>query len=205
MFKPKLKFIKVVDEDGSRSSKNGYLEPKLPTYATSGSSGFDFYTIHDIILAPGMPMKIPTGWRVEIPKKNYEIQIRPRSGCALNDGLTVLNTPGTIDSDYTGEICIIALWTGADTSLNRFEIREEVTTGFDGATIVSEEKYLFIPAGSKIAQGVLCPIIKPVITEIKPGDLDWYRHNKVFDDRCPEGTKLKTETRDIKGFGSSGV
>ena len=108
MFKQKLKFKKVVIEDGSRDG-NGYIDPKLPTYATEGSSGFDFYTIHDVILEPGMPMIIPTGWSVEIPKKNLEIQIRPRSGCALKDGLTVLNTPGTIDAGYRDEVKVITM------------------------------------------------------------------------------------------------
>ena len=201
MFKPKLKFTKFVAEDGSRNG-NGYIEPKLPTYATTGSSGFDFYTIHDVILEPGMPMIIPTGWTVEIPKKNLEIQIRPRSGCALKDGLTVLNTPGTIDSDYKGEICIIALWTGADTTLNNFEIREKTIPAEDGMGVEAVERLLYIPAGSRIAQGVLCPIIKPEIIEIE--------HEKCCccaccEDGCSKDEKLKTETREVNGFGSSGV
>ena len=199
MFKTKLKFTKFVVEDDSRNS-NGYIEPKLPTYATSGSSGFDFYTIHDIILEPGMPMIIPTGWSVEIPKKNLEIQIRPRSGCALKDGLTILNTPGTIDSDYKGEICIIALWTGADTTLNNFKIIEKEIAD-DNGTSIGVERTLYIPAGSRIAQGVLCPIIKPEIIEIE--------HEKCCctccEDRCSKDEKLKTETREVNGFGSSGV
>ena len=195
MFKPKLIFKKVIDD--SRYG-NGYIEPKLPTYATEGSSGFDFYTIQDVILEPGMPMIIPTGWSVEIPKKNLEIQIRPRSGCALKDGLTVLNTPGTIDSDYKGEICIIALWTGANTTLNNFEVREKTIPSDDGMGVEGVERLLYIPAGSRIAQGVLCPIVKPTIIEIE--------HEKCC--CCSECTDCKcknSESRDDNGFGSSGV
>lgn len=159
---PKIRFIKVEDEARKNAA---YIDPILPTYATTEASGFDLYTIQDVLLQPGMPMLIPTGWKVEFDEPNSEIQIRPRSGNALNDGITILNSPGTIDKDYKGEICVIALWTGANTSLNRFEIIKKNTFSSDGLRVTGSENLLKIPAGTKIAQGVLCPIYRAKIVE----------------------------------------
>lgn len=80
----------------------------LPKYATEGSSGMDLYANvqEPVVLKKGMRKLIPTGISIAIPK-GFEAQIRPRSGLALKHGLTVLNTPGTVDSDYRGEIMII--------------------------------------------------------------------------------------------------
>jgi dUTP pyrophosphatase len=82
----------------------------LPHYATSGSSGMDIRASLDmpVILEPLARTLIPTGLFVEIPN-GYEIQIRPRSGLSIKQGITCLNTPGTIDSDYRGEIKIILI------------------------------------------------------------------------------------------------
>ena len=86
------------------------LDPivEIPIYKTSGASGMDLmaFTKHPIKLAPKSSCLIPTGLSVAFPKE-YEIQIRPRSGLAAKNNITVLNTPGTIDSDYRGEIKII--------------------------------------------------------------------------------------------------
>lgn len=82
----------------------------LPEYATQGSSGMDIRAALDIpvTLQPLQRILIPTGLFVEIPA-GYEIQVRPRSGLAIKQGITCLNTPGTIDSDYRGEIKIILI------------------------------------------------------------------------------------------------
>ena len=82
----------------------------LPSYATAGSSGMDIRASLDIpvTLQPLERTLIPTGLFVEIPN-GYEIQIRPRSGLAIKQGITCLNSPGTIDSDYRGEIKIILI------------------------------------------------------------------------------------------------
>ena len=82
----------------------------LPIYKTSGSSGMDLmaFVKNKITILPGKTALIPTGIALAIPK-NYEIQIRPRSGLASKKGVTVLNTPGTVDSDYRGEIKIILI------------------------------------------------------------------------------------------------
>ena len=81
---------------------------KLPAYKTSGASGMDLmaYIDRSIELKPGESCLVPTGLSVAFPKE-YEIQIRPRSGLAAKNNISVLNTPGTIDSDYRGEIKII--------------------------------------------------------------------------------------------------
>ena len=115
---------------------------KLPTYKTTGSSGMDLmaYVKNKITINPGKTAMIPTGIAVAIPK-NYEIQIRPRSGLAAKKGISVLNTPGTIDADYRGEIKII---------------------------LINLSKKLFVVRpGDRIAQMVLCPIVKCKFKEVK--------------------------------------
>jgi len=81
-----------------------------PEYATAGASGLDIKAnvTEPIVIAPLQRVAVPTGIKVEIPL-GFEIQIRPRSGLALNHGITCLNTPGTIDSDYRGEIKVILI------------------------------------------------------------------------------------------------
>lgn len=90
----------------------------LPHYATLGSSGLDIRAnlAHSIQIAPLERVLIPTGLRVELPM-NYEIQIRPRSGLAIKQGLTCLNSPGTIDADYRGEIKVILINLSAETQI----------------------------------------------------------------------------------------
>ncbi len=78
----------------------------LPTYASKGSSGVDLHSIINTEIEPRGFALIPTGIAIEMPE-GFEAQIRPRSGMALNHGVTVLNTPGTIDADYRGEIKVI--------------------------------------------------------------------------------------------------
>lgn len=78
----------------------------VPEYKTSGSSGMDIMSIEDVDILPGETALVSTNLTVEIPEE-YEIQVRPRSGLAAKHSITVLNTPGTIDSDYRGEIKVI--------------------------------------------------------------------------------------------------
>jgi dUTP pyrophosphatase len=113
----------------------------LPKYETDGSSGMDLIANieQEIEIKPGKTAIIPTGLAVSIPKK-FEIQIRPRSGLAAKNKVSVLNTPGTIDSDYRGEIKVILINLG--------------------------EKIFKIEKGLRIAQMVLCPIEKAVLEEV---------------------------------------
>ena len=119
---------------------------ELPKYETIGSSGMDLAANIDqeIKIEPGRISIIPTGISLSIPK-NFEIQIRPSSGLAAKNQITVLNTPGTIDADYRGEIKVILINLG------------------DTAYIVEK--------GARIAQMVLCPIIKAKIKEVENLDL----------------------------------
>ena len=115
---------------------------KLPTYKTSGSSGMDLvaYIKNKVAIDPGATAIIPTGIAVAIPK-NYEMQIRPRSGLASKNSISVLNTPGTIDSDYRGEIKIIL--------------------------INLSKKSFIVKSGDRVAQMILCPIAKGKLKEVK--------------------------------------
>ena len=113
----------------------------LPKYKTDGSSGMDLTANNDssIDLEPGKTAIIPTGISVAIPK-NFEIQIRPRSGLAAKSQISVLNTPGTIDSDYRGEIKIILINLGS--------------------------KVFTVNKGERIAQMVLCPLVKAKLKKL---------------------------------------
>ena len=113
---------------------------KLPSYKTIGASGMDLMAFikEPIDLKPGKSCLIPTGLSIEFPK-DYEIQIRPRSGLAAKNNITVLNTPGTIDSDYRGELKVILFNHGS-------------------------EKFI-INNNDRIAQMVLAPVIKMELKE----------------------------------------
>jgi dUTP diphosphatase len=86
------------------------LDLPLPAYATAGAAGLDLLAAvdRDIVLAPGKHTGIPTGIALALPE-GWEAQVRPRSGLALRHGVTVLNAPGTIDSDYRGEVTVILI------------------------------------------------------------------------------------------------
>jgi dUTP pyrophosphatase len=107
-------------------------DAKFPSYAYPSDSGFDLYSTVEVNIPPFGRALIPTGLKLSIPDE-YEIQVRPKSGLALNQGLTVLNTPGTVDSGYVGEIKVIV-----------FNTNNETVT---------------VSKGMKIAQAVLCPVV----------------------------------------------
>jgi dUTP pyrophosphatase len=85
----------------------------LPCYATEGAAGMDVVAAEDVNLAPGARHAVATGFAVAIPN-GFEVQVRPRSGLALKHGITCLNTPGTIDSDYRGEVKVILANLGSE-------------------------------------------------------------------------------------------
>jgi dUTP pyrophosphatase len=91
----------------------GARDLPLPSRATPGASGFDLHAAveSDLTIAPGERVLVPTGLAIAVPE-GYEAQVRPRSGLALRDGIVLPNAPGTIDSDYRGEIQVIVLNTG---------------------------------------------------------------------------------------------
>ena len=97
--------VKVINKGGN----------PLPEYATEFSAGLDVRAANDepVVLAPLARAIVPTGLYLEIPR-GYEVQVRPRSGLAAKKGVTVLNSPGTIDSDYRGEVCVILVNLSSD-------------------------------------------------------------------------------------------
>jgi len=131
----------------------------LPKYETEGSSGMDLAANIEqaIEIKPGKSVIIPTGLALSIPK-NYEMQIRPRSGLASKNQISVLNTPGTIDADYRGELKVIL--------------------------INLSDKIFKIEKGLRVAQMVLCPVVKAVLKEID---------------------ELEETKRGSGGFGSTGI
>ena len=134
-------------------------EVTLPKYETDDSSGLDLSAWIDknIEIEPGKSKVIPTGLAVAIPK-NFEIQIRPRSGLAAKNQISVLNTPGTIDADYRGELKVIL--------------------------INLSDKSFIVEKGLRIAQMVLCPVVKAKLKEVE---------------------SLEDTRRGSGGFGSTGV
>ena len=128
-----------MNEDALKSIKTKTLQvellnddAKFPEYAYPSDSGFDLFSTEDVILQPFGRALVPTGIKLSIPEE-FEIQVRPKSGLAINQGLTVLNTPGTVDSGYNGEIKVIIFNTNNIT--------------------------VSISKGTKIAQAVLCPVV----------------------------------------------
>jgi dUTP pyrophosphatase len=85
----------------------------LPAYATEGAAGMDLLAACDVTIPPGGRALVPTGLCIALPE-GFEMQVRPRSGLALKHGVTVLNAPGTVDSDYRGEVGVILFNTGAE-------------------------------------------------------------------------------------------
>jgi dUTP pyrophosphatase len=91
----------------------------LPRYMTAGAAGMDLAAAgEEVLLAPGARLAVPTGWAMELPP-GYEGQVRPRSGLALRQGVTVLNAPGTIDADYRGEVTVLLVNLGREPHLVR--------------------------------------------------------------------------------------
>ena len=132
---------------------------ELPKYETNGSSGMDLSANIEkqIKIEPGKTSIIPTGISVSIPK-NFEIQIRSRSGLAAKSQISVLNSPGTIDADYRGELKVILINLG--------------------------NKTFVVESGARIAQMVLCPIVKAKFKEVD---------------------NLDDTDRGASGFGSTGI
>ena len=111
----------------------------LPHYASDHAAGLDVVAAEDLTLAPGERQAVATGFAIAIPQ-GFEVQVRPRSGLALKHGITCLNTPGTIDSDYRGEVKVILVNLGRDA----FDVRR----------------------GERIAQLVPAPVLKGRFIEV---------------------------------------
>ena len=111
-----------------------------PSYVTDGAAGLDIVAAEDLVLEPGQRHAVATGFAIAIPE-GYEVQVRPRSGLALKHGITCLNTPGTIDHDYRGEVKVILANLGSEA----FAVRR----------------------GERIAQLVPAPVLKAAFREVE--------------------------------------
>lgn len=142
MFKKTVK-MKIIDD-----GKNGNPEIRatIPTYGSDGAAGADVYTMQGFKLEPMKPVLVKLGFKVKVPA-GYMLQVCTRSGTAMTDGLFVLNAPGIVDEDYRGEVGVILCWTGVNTTLNKFEIKDDC---------------LIIPAGSRIGQLVMTKVERPI-------------------------------------------
>lgn len=130
----------------------------IPKYQTAGASAFDLHSVEDMIFFSGETKVIKTGLSIELPP-DTELQIRPRSGVSLKTTLRIANSPGTVDEDFRGEIGIIM------TNLNH-------------------NIAVHVNKGDRIAQGAVCPVLRPEIEEVE---------------------ELSDTERGEKGFGSTGV
>jgi dUTP pyrophosphatase len=129
----------VFDNQVTIKIKRLIPEARIPKYEHFDDSGADLVAVDDYQLNPLERVAVATGIAVEIPL-GYEIQIRPRSGLALKHGITVLNTPGTVDAGYRGEIKVILINLGSQT--------------------------FYISQGQKIAQMVIAPVVRGTFTEV---------------------------------------
>ena len=119
------------------------LDLPLPAYATAGAAGMDVVSAEDVVIAPGARHPVATGLALAIPE-GFEIQVRPRSGLAFKHGITVPNTPGTIDSDYRGELRVLLINHGVEP--------------------------FAIQRGDRVAQLVLAPVVQAAWEEIEELD-----------------------------------
>lgn len=122
--------------------KDGCEDLPVPQYMSAGASGVDLYAAvnGELVLGPSDIRAVPTGVFIELPS-GYEAQVRPRSGLALKHGLSIVNAPGTVDSDYRGEICVILCNLGKDSiKINR---------------------------GMRIAQLIIQPVVRAEFIEVR--------------------------------------
>ena len=156
--------------------KKIHPDAKLPSYAHDGDAGMDVYAVEDVDLKPFTPTLVKTGLIAEIPT-GYEIQVRPRSGLALKQGVTVFNSPGTVDAGYRNEIGVILIW-GPKCLYRQVE-------GYGVLEIDSTEfASKMIHKGDRIAQLVLAPV-----TRCEPVEI----------------SEVSDTERGTGGFGSTGV
>lgn len=128
----------------------------VPKYATPGASGFDLVAVEDITINPGETKLVKTGLSIDVGF-GYELQVRPRSGLSLKTPLRVANSPGTVDSDYRGEVCIIMTNISGGSA----------THGSYDSNRLDSEYAQKIKKGDRIAQGVVCPVVQADIEVVE--------------------------------------
>ncbi|WP_419886792.1 dUTP diphosphatase [Paenibacillus sp. B-A-8] len=157
---------------------------ELPQYAKPGDSGFDLVAQEDYVVEPGQTVKVRTGICVELPV-GYELQVRPRSGISANTKLRVANSPGTGDSSYRGEICVLI-----DNIAQAFRYDSVRFYGLDGyltsdkRIVPGADNTYLIRKGDRVAQAVIAPVYRASFEVV---------------------SELAESERGAGGFGSSGV
>ena len=136
--------------------KKVHPDAKLPTYAHEGDAGMDVCAVEETWLKPFRPTLVKTGLVPSIPE-GYEIQVRPRSGLALKNGVTVWNSPGTVDAGYRGEIGVIMLWTP-------HACKKDAEGDLPSSFVICK--------GDKIAQLVLAPVTTCYPVEVEEVNTD---------------------------------
>ena len=134
--------------------KKVHPDAVLPKYAHEGDAGMDVYAVEDMELYPFTPTLVKTGLIADIPT-GYELQVRPRSGLALKEGITVWNSPGTIDSGYRAEIGVILLYSPKCRDI------------LEGRLSNCDNSWKIIHKGDRIAQLVVAPVTKCEPVEVK--------------------------------------
>ena len=157
--------------------KKVHPDAKIPTYAHEGDAGMDVYAVEDVDLSPFTPTLVKTGLIAEIPD-GYEIQVRPRSGLALKEGITVWNGPGTVDQNFRGEIGVILLWAPPS------EITISAATWARYFSPIDCFRIKQIHKGDRIAQFVIAPV-----TRVEPVEI----------------SEVSKTERGTGGFGSTGA
>lgn len=157
--------------------KRVHPDAVLPKYAHEGDAGMDVCAVEDVRLRPFEPTLVKTGLVADIPT-GYEIQVRPRSGIALKQGVTVWNSPGTVDCGYRNEIGVILLWTPFGPPFDVLDKAE-----FDPAICI-KESWMVLHKGDRIAQFVVAPV-----TRCEPVEV----------------TEVSETERGTGGFGSTGM
>jgi len=149
----------------------------IPKYGTPGASGFDLVALGDVTIGPGETKMVKTGIAVEVPP-GFELQVRPRSGISLKTPLRVANAPGTVDSDYRGECCVILTNVSGVSNITMSRTDGLLVDISFRAPILME-----IKKGERIAQGVICPVLQVEFEEVE---------------------ELSDTSRGADGFGSTG-
>lgn len=136
----------MIGESMKIQVKKLHPDAVIPKYATPGASGFDLVAVEDVTVRLGETKLVKTGLSVAVDR-GYELQVRPRSGLSLKTPLRVANAPGTVDSDYRGEVCVIISNTAS-----------EGDSHGNGRSFYHGD--MIITKGDRIAQGVICPVLQ---------------------------------------------
>lgn len=176
--------------------KQLHANARLPEFAHPGEDACaDLYCVEDVVLKPGEPQAVPLGFSIEVPI-GYEAQIRPRSGLALKHGLTIPNSPGTVDSGYRAEVKVILLWGGFAPNGWLCDVKAKFPEG-DGDP--------WWPAATADTPRIPCPDCKPALRFPSGSRIAQLAIRRTEDVAFEWAEELEESRRGEGGFGSTGV